>query len=99
MAFVLNGFSYAVMSHVVITAHFTERLPTAPRSTVSTNGSSAVSTLCNGTVRARCACVAVAIHMFDLAVEIHAFPESGIPILPCASKNILQSPPLGVPLL
>jgi hypothetical protein len=65
MAFVLYGFSYAVMGYVEIAAHFTKRLSAAPCSTVSTDRRSAVGTLRNRTIAARCACVAVAIHMLD----------------------------------
>jgi len=84
---------------MIITAYFTERLSATPSATVSTNRNSAVGTLRNRTIAARHTYIAVAFNVFDLAVGVHAFRESGITILPCASKNILQSPPLAVRLL
>jgi hypothetical protein len=52
---------------VVVTAHFTEGLPTAPCTAVGTDGRSAVSALSHSRVVARCAYVAVTRYKFDLA--------------------------------
>ena len=60
------------MRDVVVTAYLTKRLSTTPRSTVGTNRRSALSAFCHGTVAARRTCIAVAIHMLDLAVGNHS---------------------------
>ena len=74
---ILNRFSQAGSGCVVITAPLTERLATAPSSTVGTDCSPAVCALRHGAVAAGRSDVAVTEYVYDLAELIHGvFGES-----------------------
>jgi hypothetical protein len=72
LLFDLNCFPQTGVSRVVIATPLAEGFPTAPHAAIRTDRGTAVSTLRNRTIAARCACVSVAIHMFDLAIGVHA---------------------------
>jgi hypothetical protein len=68
---VLDGFSQAGSSYVVITANFTEGLPATPHSTLAANRSPALRALGHGTIATGRTYIAVTSHMLDLAVRVH----------------------------
>src|SRR5437764_236609 len=72
MALVLNGLSYAVMSHVIIAAYRTEGLSAALRLTIRTNRRSAIGALRHSRLAAQNSVIATARDVFNLTM--HSVP-------------------------